>query len=175
MKKPRSCRTLTTISFLQVSEWVQIVIPHPVRLADEAVDGDEVRLQVQITERKKDAVGWQLQDTMLLTLTPGKDVMRKNLSSPKSMRRDDPGILRRERVPELGPPMSSTTMTSPSAWRSLHHCSPRSEKMQRAVDELITIMTKVCRPVSRRLSVIERGENEQIRIFFGTTKREDSR
>ena len=34
----------------------------------------------------------------------------------------------------------------------------RSEKMMRAVDELITLMTNVCRPVSRRrLSVIERG------------------
>ena len=30
--------------------------------------------------------------------------------------------------------------------------------MMRAVDELITVMTKVCRPVSRRLSVIERGD-----------------
>ena len=29
--------------------------------------------------------------------------------------------------------------------------------MQRAVDELITLMTKVCRRVSRRLSVIEQG------------------
>ena len=28
----------------------------------------------------------------------------------------------------------------------------------RAVDELITLMTKVCRPVSRRLSVIKRGD-----------------
>ena len=32
-----------------------------------------------------------------------------------------------------------------------------SEKMQRAVDELITLLTKVCRLVSRRLSVIERA------------------
>ena len=32
------------------------------------------------------------------------------------------------------------------------------EKMMRAVDELITLMTKVCRPVSRRLSVIELGD-----------------
>ena len=47
---------------------------------------------------------------------------------------------------------------SPSALRSPYHCSPRSEKMMRAVDELITLMTKVCRPVSRRLSVIERGD-----------------
>ena len=31
--------------------------------------------------------------------------------------------------------------------------------MMRAVDELVTLMTKVCRPVSRRrLSVIERGD-----------------
>ena len=49
-------------------------------------------------------------------------------------------------------------MTTPSARRSLHHCSPRSEKMQRAVDKLITLLTKVCRPVSRRLSVIEHGD-----------------
>ena len=38
-------------------------------------------------------------------------------------------------------------MTTPSAWRSLHHCSPRSEKMQRAVDKLFTLLTKVCRQV----------------------------
>ena len=30
--------------------------------------------------------------------------------------------------------------------------------MQRAVDELITLLTKVCRPVSRLLSVIEQGD-----------------
>ena len=46
-----------------------------------------------------------------------------------------------------GPPMTSTTMTSPSARRSL----------TRAEDEPITLK-KVCRPVSRRLSVIERGD-----------------
>ena len=85
--------------------------------------------------------------------------------------------------------MTSSTMTSPSALRSLHHCSPKSEKMMRAVDELITLMTKVCRPISRRrLLVTERGdplwnsfdsqisnvrenprhssENEQIRILL---------
>ena len=45
--------------------------------------------------------------------------------------------------------MTSSTMTSPSAWRSLHHCSPRSEKKMRAVDEIIALKTKVCRPVSR--------------------------
>ena len=59
----------------------------------------------------------------------------------------------------MGSRMTSSTMTSPSARRSLHHCSPRSEKMMRAVDEPITLKTKVCRPVSRRPSVmIERGD-----------------
>ena len=43
-----------------------------------------------------------------------------------------------------------STMTSPSARRSLHHCSLRSEK-KRAVDKLITLLNKVCRPVSRLL------------------------
>ena len=70
--------------------------------------------------------------------------------------------------------------------------------MMRAVgDELITLMTKVCRPVSRRLSVIERGDplwnsfDSQIsnvrenpyrsseklanQAFSGATKRADSR
>ena len=39
------------------------------------------------------------------------------------------------------------------------HCSPRSEKMQRTVDTLITLLTKVCRQVSRRQSVmLEQGD-----------------
>ena len=46
-------------------------------------------------------------------------------------------------------------MITPSAERSLHHCSPKSEKMQRTVDKVIIFLTKVCCPVSRRLSVIE--------------------
>ena len=46
------------------------------------------------------------------------------------------------------------SMSAPSAWRSLYHCSPRSEKMQRTVDKLITLLTKVCRQVSRRPSVM---------------------
>ena len=48
----------------------------------------------------------------------------------------------------MGPRMTSTTMTSPSARRSL----------MRAVDEPITLKTQVCRPVSRRLLVIEQGD-----------------
>ena len=39
-------------------------------------------------------------------------------------------------------------MTTPSAERSLHHCSLRSDKNQRAVDKLITLLKKVSRPVS---------------------------
>ena len=54
--------------------------------------------------------------------------------------------------------MTLSTMTTPSAWRSLHHCSPRSEKMMRAEDEPITLKEKACRPVCRRQWVmIERG------------------
>ena len=49
----------------------------------------------------------------------------------------------------MGPRMTSSTMTSPSARRSL----------MRAVDEPITLEKKVCRPVCRRPSVmIERGD-----------------
>ena len=70
-------------------------------------------------------------------------------------------------------------MTTPSAERSLHHCSLRSEKNQRAVDKLITLLKKVCRPVSRCLSVmLEQGDlfpiatqkNEQIRILLDDEK-----
>ena len=50
--------------------------------------------------------------------------------------------------------MSWRSMTAPSAERSLHHCSLRSEKNQRAVDKLITRLKKVCCQVSRCLSVM---------------------
>ena len=101
-----------------------------------------------------------------------------------------PGMLRQERVFEW----------PRVRWRHHRHCAlfttvhSRSEKMMRAVDELITLMTKVCRPVSRCLSVIERGDPlwnslthklpnvrksaPQLRKWanqdsFGTTKRAD--
>ena len=48
--------------------------------------------------------------------------------------------------------MTRSSTTTPSAERFLHHCF-RSEKNQRAVDKLIRLLTKVCCPVSRRLSV----------------------
>ena len=86
-------------------------------------------------------------------------------------------------------------MTTPSAERSLHHCSLRSEKNQRAVDKLITLQKKVCCRVSRCLSVtFEQGdfvsdefgslissvrenpsrdsENEQVRILLERQKKQ---
>ena len=55
--------------------------------------------------------------------------------------------------------MTGTSVTTPSAERSLHHCALKSEKIQRAVDKLITILMKVCCQVSRRLSVmLEQGD-----------------
>ena len=55
--------------------------------------------------------------------------------------------------------MTWRLMTTPSAERSLHHCSLRSEKNQRAVDKLITLLKKVCCQVSRCLSVmLEQGD-----------------
>ena len=50
--------------------------------------------------------------------------------------------------------MTRRSVTTPSAERSPHHCSLRSEKNQRAVDKLITLLKKVCCPVSRCLSVM---------------------
>ena len=46
------------------------------------------------------------------------------------------------------------SVTTPSAERSLHHCALRSEKNQQAVDELVTLLKKVCCQVSRCLSVM---------------------
>ena len=50
-------------------------------------------------------------------------------------------------------------MSTPSAERSLHHCSFMSEKIWRAVDKLATILTKACCQVSRCLLVmLEQGD-----------------
>ena len=57
-----------------------------------------------------------------------------------------------EQIQESSCENGSLNVTTPSAWRSL-----LTQEM-RAVDELITLKTKVSRPVSRRLSVIERGD-----------------
>ena len=45
----------------------------------------------------------------------------------------------------MGPRMTSSTMTPQSARRSLHHCSPESEKMMRAVDEGFVVQSVVVR------------------------------
>ena len=68
--------------------------------------------------------------------------------------------------------MILNSMTTPSAWRSVHHCSPRSEKMQRAVDKLVTLLTKVCRPVSRRLSVMSEQHHLLLIVWFTNPKRQ---
>ena len=93
--------------------------------------------------------------------------------------------------------MTRRSVTTPSAERSLHHCSLRSEKNQRAADKLITLFEEsllpaqslsVCharteRPVDEFDSLISNvrenpcrdSENEQIRILLEQQKRADSR
>ena len=51
--------------------------------------------------------------------------------------------------------MTRRSVTTPSAERSPHHCSLRSEKNQRAVDKLIILLKKVCCQVSRCLFVTQ--------------------
>ena len=54
--------------------------------------------------------------------------------------------------------LTQNSTTRPSAERSLHHCSFRSEKNQRTEDKLITLLKKVCCQLSPCLSVMqERG------------------
>ena len=50
--------------------------------------------------------------------------------------------------------MTRRSVTKPSAERSLHHCSHRSEKNQRAVEKRITLLKNVCCQVIRCLSVM---------------------
>ena len=88
--------------------------------------------------------------------------------------------------------MTRRSVTTPSAERSLHHCSLTSEKNQRAIDKFITLLKKVCCQVSRCLvchvrterpvhelsslgsSIRENpsrdSENEQIRILLEREK-----
>ena len=63
-----------------------------------------------------------------------------------------PGVLQRQPGPRTC--MTRRSVTTPSAERSLHQCSLRSEKNQRAVHKLITLLKKVCCQVSRCLSVM---------------------
>ena len=89
---------------------------------------------------------------LMRTLAPLPSTTLSHVMSPTTTNSRRP-LNRASRNPQarMGPSMTSSTMTSPSAWCSLHHCSPRSEKKMRAVDELVTLKTNVCRPVSRRL------------------------
>ena len=78
--------------------------------------------------------------------------------------------------------MTWSSMTTPSAERSLHQFSLRSEKNQRAVDKFINLLTKACCPVSlvldefgSRISNVRENacrdsENEQIRILLERQK-----
>ena len=84
--------------------------------------------------------------------------------------------------------MTGKSVTTPSAERSLHHCSLRSEKIPRAVDKLLTLLTKASlsvghvrtgRPVSDEFgSLISNvrenprrdSDNEQIRILLERQK-----
>ena len=73
--------------------------------------------------------------------------------------------------------MTRRSMTTPSAKRSLHHCSLRSEKNLRAVDKLITLLKKVCCQVCLSVKFFERQRksmsrlrNEQIRILLDDNK-----
>ena len=88
--------------------------------------------------------------------------------------------------------MTGKSVTTPSAARSLHHCSLRSEKIQRAVDKLITLLeesllsskslsvghVRTGRPVdelsslgsSIRENPCRDSENEQIRILLERQK-----
>ena len=50
--------------------------------------------------------------------------------------------------------MTRRSVTTPSAERSLHHCSRSCDKNQRAADKVITLLTKACCQASRCLSVM---------------------
>ena len=137
--------------------------------------------------------GWQVPCALSLmrTLAPLPSTTLSQVMRPTTCTSQRPLNCTSRNPPAITSPWTCMTwisMTTQSAEHSLHHCSLRSEKVQRAVDELITLLTKVCRPVSRRLSVIEQGdllsdhfdslistvrenprrsaENEQIRILL---------
>ena len=112
---------------------------------------------------------------LMITLAPLPSMTLSQVMSPTTTTSRRPlNCTSRNPPARTGPRMTLSTMTSPSAWRSLHHCSPRSEKMQRAVDELITLKTKVCCPVEQFDSQIPNvreipshsSGSEQIRILL---------
>ena len=99
--------------------------------------------------------GWLVvcEQNTLTRLSPTSSTTTTSQRPLKSSSRSPPA--------KAGPQTCMTwrSMTTPSAERSLHHCSLRSEKIQRAVDKLITLLKKVCCHVSRCLSVmLEQGD-----------------
>ena len=98
---------------------------------------------------------WALWPTTILSqvLSPTPSTTTRSQRPLKSSSRSPPAT--------AGPQTCTTwrSMSTPSGKRSLRHCSLRSEKIQLAVDKLITLLTKACCQVSRCLSVMsERGD-----------------
>ena len=68
--------------------------------------------------------------------------------------------------------MTGKSVTTPSAERSLHHCSLRSEKIQRAVDKLITLLSLL---PSQSLSVDHVRTGRPVHELGSCQKRKSSR
>ena len=97
----------------------------------------------------------RMRSLTLLSTTPLSQVMSPNSSTTTTSQRPLK-FSSRSPLETAGPRtcMTRRSVTTPSAERSLHHCSLRSEKNQRAVDKLVTLLKKVCCQVSRSLSVM---------------------
>ena len=102
----------------------------------------------------------RMRSLTLLSITPLSQVMSPNSSTTTTSQR--PLTFSSRSPPATAGPWTCTTrrsVTTPSAERSLHPCSLRSEKNHRAVDKLITLLKKVCCQVCRCLSVmLEQGD-----------------
>ena len=97
----------------------------------------------------------RMRSLTLWSTTPLSQVMSPNSSTTTTSQR--PLKFSSRSPPATAGPRTCMTrrlVTTPSAERSLHHSSLRSEKNQRAVDKLITLLKKVCCQVSRCLSVM---------------------
>ena len=81
----------------------------------------------------KEELGTLAENNPLTSYEPNSSTTTRSQRPLKSSSRSPPAT--------AGPRtcMTKSSVTTPSAERSLHHCSPKSEKMQRAVDKLITL------------------------------------
>ena len=97
----------------------------------------------------------RMRSLTLWSTTPLSQVMRPNSSTTTTSQRPLK-FSSRSPPPTAGPRTRMTwrSVTTPSAERSLHHGSLRSEKNERAVDKLNTLLKKVCCQVIRCLSVM---------------------